>query len=133
MANNASNYLENKLLLHIFANKGGSSFTSPSNLFVSLHTGSPGEANDGSNECTGTNYARVTTGDWTVSGNAADNDGAITFAAAGNSWGTISHIGIYDASTSGNLIFYGALSVSKAVTTGDTFSINAGALDITLE
>ena len=44
----------------------------------------------------------------------------------------MSHIGIWDASTSGNLLFYGAVTASKAVASGDTISLAAGALVITL-
>ena len=44
---------------------------------------------------------------------------------------TVTHIGIWDAASSGNLLFYGAVSASKTVTAGDTISLAAGSLDIT--
>lgn len=143
MANNASDYLELKLLQHIFANNGGAAFTSPADndIYVSLHTGSPADDNSGSNEISGASYTRSNASNaltWTVSQSSgtttAVNDQAIPFPqATGNYSGAVTHIGIYDAETSGNLLFHGALTVSKTVTTGDTFQINAGALTITLE
>jgi hypothetical protein len=143
MANNASDYLELKLLQHIFANNGGSTYTSPADnsIYVSLHTGSPADANDGANEISGAGYTRSNASDaltWTVSQSSgtttAVNDQAIPFPqATGNYSADVTHIGIYDAASSGNLLFHGALTVSKTVTTGDTFQINAGALTITLE
>ena len=64
----------------------------------------------------------------------AANVQAIPFAqATANYNAQVTHIGVYDALTGGNLLFHGALTVPKTVTTGDTFQINAGALTITLE
>ena len=68
-----------------------------------------------------------------VSGNTATNSGAIEYATATASFGTVSHVGVYDASTGGNLIAYAALSSSKAIDTGDILRIPAGDLDITLD
>lgn len=145
MANNASDYLELKLLQHIFSNNGGVAFTAPADnsIYVSLHT-TAGPLDD--NSATGTEitlggYARQNASDaltWTVSQaggtTTAVNDQAIPFPqASANYDGQVTHIGIYDAVSGGNLLFHGALTVPKTVTTGDTFQINAGALTITLE
>ena len=59
-----------------------------------------------------------------------DNTHAITFATAGGSWGTIVGVGICDASTAGNLLWYDNTLADQAVTTGDTCSFAIGALDI---
>ena len=143
MANNASDYLEQKLLEHIFGNNGGALWTAPANdsIYISLHTGSPADADSGANEITLGSYARSNADGaltWTVSQAAgvttATNDQAITFPqATANYDGVVTHIGIYDHPSAGNLLFHGALTVSKTVTTGDTFQVNAGALTITLE
>ena len=152
MANNASDYLEDKILKHIFKNNGGAEYTPPAansgnndsdGIFVSLHTGSPADDNSGSNEvsASGTSYARSNASDaLTISitqssgTTTATNVQAIPFRQGkGNYSGTVTHIGIYDALTGGNLLFHGQLTVSKTITTGDTFQINAGALTITLE
>lgn len=148
MANNASDYLENKLLNHIFKNNGGAEFTPPAansannnsdGIFISLHsTAGPTDDNSGTGtEITLGSYARSNASDtltFTISGNSATNDQAIVFPqATANYDAQVTHIGIYDALTGGNLLFHGALTVPKTVTTGDTMQINAGALTITME
>ena len=60
-----------------------------------------------------------------------DNATVITFVTATASWGTITHVGIFDKVTGGNLLFHGALTASKAVGNGDTFKFNANELDLT--
>jgi hypothetical protein len=152
---NASNYMELKLLDHVLG-EGGRNYT-PATLYIALFadTGSgvatalesgtsstSGTANWGYYEIqtTGsTNYARVVVDfDAAASGSAA-NTGAVTFNQAGANYdtaggagNTVTHVAIMDAASAGNVLFYGALSVSKTVTTGDTFQINAGALTVSL-
>jgi hypothetical protein len=58
---------------------------------------------------------------------------AIEFPTAGSNWGTVTHVGVFDASTSGNLLVYGTLATSKLVESGDVFRIPAGDLDISLD
>jgi len=72
-------------------------------------------------------------GSFTVSGNTATTSAAIEYSTATASWGTISHIGIWDAATGGNMLAYAALSASKAIASGDVFRIPAGDIDITLD
>ena len=122
-----SNYLENKVLLHVF---GGTSYTAPATLYLALYTTDPGEGNTGT-ECSGTSYARQTIA-FTVVNDTASNTSAVEFPVAGSSWGTISYIGILDNLTSGNLLAYGALTTAKAIDSGDVFRVEAGDLDITL-
>ena len=68
--------------------------------------------------------------DAAVSG-ATDNTSNVDFPAATASWGTVSHYGLFDASTGGNLLIHGAFTASKAIGTGDVLRIAAGELDIT--
>ena len=123
-----SNYLENKVLGHVF---GGAAYTAASTLYLGLHTSNPDEDNSGT-EVSGTAYVRQTVA-FTVTNNTASNTSAIEFPTAGGSWGTISHVGVYDASSNGNLLAYAALSASKAIDTADVFRVPAGDLDITLD
>ncbi|MFZ9079314.1 MAG: phage tail fiber protein [Alphaproteobacteria bacterium] len=125
-----SNFLETEILDHVFANNA---YTAPSTLYLALFTGAPGEAGGGTEVSTsGTAYARQTAA-FTVSGNTATTSSAIEFPTATASFGTVSHVGIFDASTSGNLLAYAALTTSKAIDTGDVFRVPAGDLDITLD
>lgn len=122
-----SNYLENKVLLHVF---GGTSYTAPTTLYLALYTSDPGDGNTGT-ECSGTAYARQTI-TFTVVTDTASNNAAVEFPVAGSSWGTITHVGILDQLTSGNLLAHGALTASKAIASGDVFRVENGDLDITL-
>ena len=125
-----SNYLETELLDHVFTN---TAYTAPSTLYLALFTSNPAEDASGTEVTTsGTAYARQTV-TFTVSGDTATTDAAVEFPTATANYGTVSHVGIYDASSAGNLIAYAALTTSKAIETGDVFRVPAGDLDITLD
>jgi len=125
-----SNYLETEILDHVF---GGNAYTAPSTLYLALFTSNPAEDGSGTEVSTsGTAYARQTV-TFTVSGNTATTDAAVEFPTATASFGTVSHIGVYDASTAGNLLGYAALTTAKAIDTGDVLRVPAGDLDITLD
>jgi len=123
-----SNYLETKVLEHVFS---GTAYTSPATVYVGLFTSDPAEDGSGT-EISGGSYARQA-GAFTTTGNTATTSGAIEFPTATASWGTITHIGIYDASSAGNLLAYAPLTASKAIASGDVFRIPAGDIDITLD
>lgn len=123
-----TNHLETEILDHVF---GGAAYTAPSTLYVGLFTAAPGEAGGGT-ECSGGAYARQSMA-FTVSGNTASNTSAVEFPAATSDWGTITHAGIFDASTGGNLMAYTSLASSKTIETYDIFRIPASNLDITLD
>lgn len=123
-----SNYLETELLDHVFA---GNAYTSPTTVYVGLFTSNPDEDGSGT-EVSGGSYARQTA-TFTVSGNTATTTAAIEFPTATGTWGTVTHIGIYDALTSGNLLAYAALTTSKSIASGDVFRIPTGDIDITLD
>lgn len=127
-----SNYLENAILDHIL---GGPDFTRPATVYVSLHTADPTDAGTGT-EVSGNGYARVAVTNnatnWPAASSGAKSNGTtITFPTATGSWGTVSHFGIWDAATNGNLLYHGALNASKAIADGDTASFGVGDLDIT--
>jgi len=123
-----SNYLETKVLDHVFTN---TAYTSPSAVYVALFTSNPAEDGSGT-EVSGGGYARQA-GSFSVSGNTATTTAAIEYPTATDDYGTVTHVGIYDASTSGNLLAYAALTASKTISSGDVFRIPTGDLDITLD
>ena len=123
-----SNYLETKVLAHTFSN---TAYTSPTTVYVGLFTSDPTDADTGT-EVSGGSYARQA-GSFTTSGNTATTSAAIEFPTATASWGTITHIGIYDASSAGNLLAYAPLTAAKAIASGDVFRIPTGDIDITLD
>jgi hypothetical protein len=109
------------------------SATRPTAWYLALYTAAPGEAGGGTEVTTvGTAYARQSAA-FTVSGNTASNTSAVEFPTATASYGTVSHVGVYDASTGGNLIAYAALTTAKVIDTGDVLRVPAGDLDITLD
>ena len=68
-----------------------------------------------------------------VTGDLATNSSAVEFpAASGGNWGTITHMAVMTASSSGDMIVHSALTVAKAINDGDVFRIPTGDLDITL-
>ena len=102
-----SNEFETRVLQWTFTT---GSPTQPTAWYVALFTDDPTDAGTGT-EVSGGSYARTAV-TFTVSGDTASNSGAVEFPEATGSWGTITHIGIYDASTSGNLIAHAALTAS---------------------
>ena len=127
-----TNYAETQIINHIFRT---ASFTKPTTLNLALFTAvGDGEAATVT-ELTGNGYARVACNpldaNWSapVSGNGTTyNVNTITFPAATADWGTITHFGIYDASTAGNLIIYAPLTIARNITNGSTPSFAATAL-----
>ena len=138
MVANASDYLEQNAMDHFF-NKV--TLVVP-NTWVALFTADPGDDDTGTEVTQGGAYARIkvnpngsASGTWALAavqgtGYRVDNGADITWATASDNWGTVVSVGIYDASTAGNLLFYGALTASKAVNTDDVFKFPLGALDI---
>ena len=125
-----SNHLETEILDHVF---GGNAYTAPATLYLALHTANPDEDGSGTEVSTsGTAYARETVA-FTVSGNTATTSAAVEYATATANFGTVSHVGVWDASTAGNLLAYAALTSSKTIETGDVFRVPAGDLDISLD
>jgi hypothetical protein len=96
--------------------------------YVALFTAAPSDSGGGT-EVTGGSYARKSTAgaDWNASSaGSVSNANTITFVTASASWGTVTHFGVFDASTAGNLLFWGALTNSKTIGTGDTASFAGG-------
>ena len=108
------------------------SVTRPTSWYIGLFTSDPTDTGSAGTEVsTGTGYARTAV-TFTVTGDTASNSAAVEFpAASGGNWGTISHIGVMDASTGGNMIVHSALDTAKAINDGDVFRIPTGDLDIT--
>lgn len=122
-----SNTYETNVLTWTFTS---SAVTRPTAWYIGLFTAAPGEAGGGT-EVSGGSYAREAV-TFTVSGDTASNSANIEFTAATASWGTITHIAVFDASSGGTQIAYAALTTSKVIDTGDILRISAGDLDITL-
>lgn len=151
-----SNTLENKLIDWFFRGQAigitgasAAAGTGPTSLWVALFTATPSDTGGGT-EVTGGSYARVqvtsslanwsgtqSVGSTTASsgtGGITTNNNAITFAEPTANWGTITSFGLFDASSAGNLLVWGALTANKVVNDTDAApSFAAGALSFQID
>lgn len=140
-----SDYLENKIIDWLFR---AQTFTTPAGLHIGLLTAAPSDTGGGT-EVSGNAYARVnlapsltnwagtqaaasTTASTGTSGTTSNNS-AVTFPTPTASWGTVTHFGIWDAATAGNLLFYGALNISKTINSGDTVTFPISTLSVQID
>lgn len=132
---NISNYLERALLDHSL---GTSAYAMPTGVYMALYTNDPGDDGSGT-EVTGGGYARQV-----VTFNAAvtdgtdvttcTNNGDVTFGPATDAtWGTVSHIALYDASTGGELLWHGVAPNPKEIGEDDSAIVRDGQLEITMD
>jgi hypothetical protein len=141
-----SNHLENKVIDQLFR---GQAYTFPTTLYVGLFTAAPSDTGGGT-EVSGGSYARVsvtaslanwagtqasgsTTASSGTSGTTSNNI-AVTFPSPTANWGSVTHVGIFDAATAGNLLIHGALTIAKTVNNGDSGpTFQASALSFQLD
>lgn len=126
-----TNYLENKIIDWFFR---AQTFTPPASVHVGLFTATPSDTGGGT-EVTGGSYARVAVtsslANWagtqaaasTVAssgtGGTTSNNAAITFPAPTANWGAVTAVGIFDAATAGNLLFFALQTPNKTINNGD--------------
>jgi hypothetical protein len=125
-----SDHAEN-LLLNFLMTTGTA--TRPTNWYLALFTAAPNDAGGGT-ECSGNGYSRQTVA-WDAAsgtGGTTSNSGNVTFTASGGNFGNVTHIGIFDASTSGNLLWHGAMAAAKQVNAGDSIQFATGSIDLTI-
>ena len=122
-----SDFLENELLDHVFRN---AAYTPPAAVYLALYTAAPTDAGGGT-PVSGSGYARQAVTFGAASGGAIANTGAVSFTASGGNFGTVLAVGIFDASTSGNLLAWKAIT-SVAINDGDTLTFPIGDIDVTL-
>jgi hypothetical protein len=139
-----SDILENRLLDHVFR---GITYTPPAAMFVALMTAAANDTGGGT-EVTGGNYSRLSvtcnSTNWTNSqasgtGASTGTDGTIengvtfTFPTPSAGWGTVVSCAVYDASSGGNLLWYGTLNTSKVINSGDVVDFPAGTLSFQID
>ena len=125
-----SDYAE-KLLLDWMMTNGAA--TRPTAWYVALYTAAPSDSGGGTEVSTG-GYARqsVTFDAASSPGGTTSNSGVVSFTASGASYGTVTHIGIFDAVSGGNLLWHGAMTASRVVNDGDTLEFSVGNIDLTI-
>ncbi len=127
-----STFLDDELLRWLTK---GEAFPTPPALYVALFTTTPSKSSAGT-EVTGNNYSRVLSlaAHWNVAAvtpRRATNTAPFTFGPPSPSaWGTIAGFGLFDAASSGNLLYYGAVAAPLATVAGQTVTFQIGALQI---
>lgn len=129
-----SDYLEQRFIDLVLNGNTEFSFTSPT-VYAALFTTSPLDDGSGA-ECTGIGYARVLAGSFStmtgVTDGAATNLAVITYPEAGaGGWGTVSHCGLFDALTGGNLLYHGPLGAPELIDATVIPRIPIGSLTVT--
>ena len=122
-----SNYLELKLLDHTF---GVATHTSPTSVYLALLKVDPSEEGNITEAAYGA-YARQAITFGAAASRAITQSGTVTFPKATSGNETITHWGVFDASSAGNMLAYGALTIEKQITTNNTPSVASGQAVIT--
>ncbi|ODA67685.1 hypothetical protein A7A08_01720 [Methyloligella halotolerans] len=126
-----SDYLEAKVLDHVL---GVAAYTMPGQVYLGLFTSDPADDDSGDEVAAGNGYARQAIDFNAASGDDptfSTNDGQLLFTAAGADWGTISHFGLFDASSAGNLLIHGAFDEPKLIEDGDSFDVGDETITVT--
>ena len=144
-----SDYLENKLIDSLFR---GQTYTPPTSLYVGLLNTAPSDTGGGTEVSAG-GYARVqvssslanwagtqaagSTGASTGNTATTSNNAVISFPTPTANWSDSTnptrYVGIYDAATGGNLLFYATLLIPKVINQDDSISFTAGQLSFQLD
>jgi hypothetical protein len=121
-----TNFAETEIMDHIFngADGGGSIYTPPATVYLSLHTADPTDTGSMAAEVSGNNYARKAIAFSAAATRAIVQNGVVTYDQASGSWGTVTHWGICDQlAAGGNMLAYGSFAVSKSIVSGNTASV----------
>ena len=140
-----TDFAENRIIDALFR---GQALGAPATWWVALYTSACSDSAAGT-EVTGGSYARASLGaslaNWagtqsagsttasSGTGGQTSNNTVINFATPTANWGVVTHIGLVDASTAGNVWVCVALGASRTIESGNTVSISAGALTVTLQ
>lgn len=120
-----SAYLANKLFDHVLR---GVTYTPPTAIYMALYNGNP---TGGGTEISGGGYARQAVTFEAASNAKTRNANDVEFPEATADWGLVTHFGLCDSSTGGNLLYYGTVTPSITVVSG--MQIIFKAQKITLE
>lgn len=123
-----SNDLESKVIQHLV---GEASWTAPTNIYVQVHDGDPGE--DGTSNTISGWTTRAVMSFAAESGGAAATDTLIEMQNTSGGSATVSHVSFHDASSSGNALGSAALSASKTIGDDDYLRFPVGDLTVTLD
>jgi hypothetical protein len=130
-ANAMSDYLELALLDHM---TGFAAYTRPASVWAALYSAAPSDSGGGTQLTGAGGYARKQITFGAASAGIVANSANVTFGpASGADWAAATHFGIFDAETSGNLLFWGALDTARTVAVGQSAQFNATTDKLTVD
>jgi hypothetical protein len=131
MAGSKTDAFEQRLLDHVFKGGATPALTALSTNYVALFTATPSDSAGGT-EVTGSSYARqaVAAAGWTRTSSSMSNNAEIAFPAVTGSPYTVVGWAIMDASTSGNMLYWGDCT-STVMNVGDIPRFAASAITVT--
>lgn len=133
-----SDHLEEGILNHTLR---GQTLATPSTVYLALFTNDPTDATTG-DEVVDSSYIRqdmakgeTISAGWSPpapsgDGMAAANAKVIQFPPVADGTVTVSHYGLFDALTGGNLLYHGSFTVSKTLEINDVLSVDIGGLQV---
>lgn len=121
-----TNFLETQLLNHVLRNVP---YSAPATVYVALFTAIPSETGGGT-EVTGGSYARQAVTFAAPAPDAVTNSVEVLFPVATAGWGTVTSFAIFDALTSGNMLYYSLLTTARTVLINDQFRFPVGQLEV---
>ncbi len=119
-----STYLDNAMLNAVLRD---TPYTSVATVYVALFTTAP-SAGGGGVEVTGGSYARQAATWTSPSGGSTSNVADVVFPTASADWGTVVAYAIFDASSSGNMLYFANLGSPRTVLNTDQVKFPAGQL-----
>ena len=125
-----TNYLEEKVLDHVFRN---TSYTSPGTVYLALYSVAPTESTGGTELPVSNGYARQAIAFDAYSAGVCSSSADETFTNTGSTWPTAVALAITDASTGGNILAYRELSSSITVGAGGSVTFAAGKIKVGLD
>lgn len=125
-----SDYLELKVINLVC---GGVAFSAPATLYWALFVSDPADNGIGT-EVIGGSYGRIGQTNNTTNfpvGNPKNNGTDVNFTTPSADWGLVSHWALFDASSGGNMLYFGPFVSPQTITVGIPVRIPAGSIQIT--
>jgi hypothetical protein len=109
----------------------GNTATVPTTLYIALFLGTIARDGTGA-EISAPSYSRKEIKLTAPTNGIVNNEEAVVFDQAQEEWGVITNYGVFDSATGGNLIFSDSLLFNDSVSSGETLTIPALQLQLSI-
>lgn len=124
---NMTRYLRKATLDHVL---GKIEFTMPAEVYLALFTADPTDLGSTADEVTGGSYARQAIegimSETDLASGRSTNSSEISFPVATADWGLITHIGVMDDLSAGNMIYFGQADTARLLSSGGRYVLAQG-------